>query len=193
MCIACLIIAKDCDTCIQVFGQSQNLKINIDRKLYWIVHFYLDFFCASSEWYSNNQNYEVKQGEQGRVENSTGFQALVCQFLPNLYTNFTKLSNTPLIRQCALICTHSFCILDQGRVFWSPIRTFKMWYLIMHNEFRSTQEVARQNIQVSFYIRSTGLWPNTLIHVSQSLAIIRNAIHILWPFNGILLNCPTPS
>ena len=27
----------------------------------------------------------------------TGSQALVCQFLPNLYTNFTKLSNTPLI------------------------------------------------------------------------------------------------
>ena len=25
-----------------------------------------------------------------------GSQALVCQFLPNLYTNFTKLSNTPL-------------------------------------------------------------------------------------------------
>ena len=30
-------------------------------------------------------------------------------------------------------------------------------YLILRNEFRSTQEVARQNIQVSFYIRSTGL------------------------------------
>jgi hypothetical protein len=42
----------------------------------------------------------------------TGCQTLVCQFLPNLYTNFTKLSNTPLIRQCALICTHSSCILD---------------------------------------------------------------------------------
>jgi hypothetical protein len=28
-------------------------------------------------------------------------------------------------------------------------------YLILRNEFRSTQEVARQNIQVSFYIRST--------------------------------------
>jgi hypothetical protein len=27
----------------------------------------------------------------------------------------------------------------------------------LRNEFRSTQEVARQNIQVSFYIRSTGL------------------------------------
>jgi hypothetical protein len=31
-------------------------------------------------------------------------------------------------------------------------------YLILRNELRSTQEVARQNIQVSFYIRSTGLW-----------------------------------
>jgi hypothetical protein len=30
-------------------------------------------------------------------------------------------------------------------------------YLILRNEFRSTQEIARQNIQVSFYIRSTGL------------------------------------
>ena len=30
-------------------------------------------------------------------------------------------------------------------------------YLILRNELRSTQEVARQNIQVSFYIRSTGL------------------------------------
>ena len=29
--------------------------INIDRKLYWIVHFYLDFFFASSEWYSNTR------------------------------------------------------------------------------------------------------------------------------------------
>ena len=27
----------------------------------------------------------------------SGSQALVCQFLPNLYTNFTKLSNTLLI------------------------------------------------------------------------------------------------
>jgi hypothetical protein len=27
-------------------------------------------------------------------------------------------------------------------------------YLILRNEFKSTQEVARQNIQVSFYIRS---------------------------------------
>ena len=59
-------------------------------------------------------------------------------------------------------------------------------YLILRNEFRSTQEVDRQNIQVSFYIRSTGLWPNTWIHVSQSLAIIRNAIHILWPVTNQL-------
>jgi hypothetical protein len=50
---------------------KKNLKINIDRKLYWIVHFYLDLCCASSEWYSNIQNYEVKQCEQGRVENSS--------------------------------------------------------------------------------------------------------------------------
>ena len=57
-------------------------------------------------------------------------------------------------------------------------------YLILRNEFRSTQEIARQNIQVSFYIQSTGLWPNTWIHVSQSLAIIRNAMHILWPVNA---------
>jgi hypothetical protein len=28
-------------------------------------------------------------------------------------------------------------------------------YLTLRNEFRSTQEIARQNIQVSFYIRST--------------------------------------
>jgi hypothetical protein len=57
-------------------------------------------------------------------------------------------------------------------------------YLILRNEFKSKQEVASQNIQLSFYIRSTGLWPNTWIHVSQSLAIIRNAIHILWPVNA---------
>ena len=38
-------------------------------------------------------------------------------------------------------------------------------YLILCNEFRSTQEVARQNIQVSFYIRSTGLWPNTCVTI----------------------------
>jgi 1,4-dihydroxy-2-naphthoate octaprenyltransferase len=30
-------------------------------------------------------------------------------------------------------------------------------YLILRNELRSIQEVTRQNIQVSFYIRSTGL------------------------------------
>ena len=52
-------------------------------------------------------------------------------------------------------------------------------YLILRNEFRSTQEIASQNIQVSFYIRSTDLWPNTWIHMSQYLAIIRNAMHIL--------------
>ena len=31
-----------------LFSQK-NLNINIDCKLYWIVHFFLDFFCASSE------------------------------------------------------------------------------------------------------------------------------------------------
>jgi hypothetical protein len=56
-------------------------------------------------------------------------------------------------------------------------------YLILRNEFRSTQEIARHNIQVSFYIQSTGLWPNTWIHVSQYMAIIWNAMHILWPVN----------
>ena len=30
-------------------------------------------------------------------------------------------------------------------------------YLILRNEFRSTQEITKQNIQVSFYIRSTDL------------------------------------
>ena len=49
-------------------------------------------------------------------------------------------------------------------------------HLILRNEFRSTQEISRQNIQVSFYSRS---W----IHVSQYLALIRNAMHILWPVN----------
>ena len=58
-------------------------------------------------------------------------------------------------------------------------------YLILRNEYRFTQEVVRQNIQVSFYIRSTELWPNTWIHVSQSLAIIRNTIHILLPMTRI--------
>ena len=50
------------------YFHKKNLKITIDRKLYWIVHFYLDLFCTPSEWCSNNQNYEIKQGEQGRVE-----------------------------------------------------------------------------------------------------------------------------
>jgi hypothetical protein len=59
-------------------------------------------------------------------------------------------------------------------------------YLILRSEFRSTQEVARQNIQVSFYIRSMGLWPNTWIHVSQSFA---NFYPI---YTQILLNCRTP-
>ena len=56
-------------------------------------------------------------------------------------------------------------------------------YLILRNEFRSTQEIARQNIQVSFYIRSDGPLTEYLKHVSQYLAIIRNAMHILWPVN----------
>ena len=66
---------------------------------------------------------------------------------------------------------------------FTPVHSAGYMYLILHNEFRSTQEIARQDIQVSFYIRSTGLWPNTWIHVSQYLAIIRNAMHILWPVN----------
>ena len=44
----------------------------------------------------------------------TGCQALVCQFLPNLYTNFTKLSNTPLIHQCASINMHPFLMYTSG-------------------------------------------------------------------------------
>ena len=41
-------------------------------------------------------------------------------------------------------------------------------YLILRNEFKSTQEVARQNIQVSFYIRS--------INPNNPVAILRFAI-----------------
>ena len=60
-------------------------------------------------------------------------------------------------------------------------------YLTLRNELRSTQEVARQNIQVSFYIiRSMGLWPNTQITqytfcdpLTLPLTRIVNAIHIL--------------
>jgi hypothetical protein len=55
--------APDAAMILRLFSQK-NLKINIDRKLYWIVQLYLHFFCASSEWYSNNQNYEVKQGRK---------------------------------------------------------------------------------------------------------------------------------
>jgi hypothetical protein len=33
--------------------------------------FILIFFCASSEWYSNKPKLWRKQGEQGRVENSS--------------------------------------------------------------------------------------------------------------------------
>ena len=65
----------------------------------------LRFFCE------NSPRIIAASGADPTVL-KTGTQALVCQFLPNLYKNFTKLSNTPLIRQCALICTHSSCILD---------------------------------------------------------------------------------
>ena len=64
---------------------------------------------------------------------------------------------------------------------FTPVHT--AGYLILRNEFRSTQEIARQNIQMSFYIRLTGLWLHTWIHVSQYLAITRNAMHILGPVN----------
>ena len=54
----------------------------------------------------NNPRIIAESGADPAVL-KTRSQALVCQFLPNLFTNFTKLSNTYLIRQCALICTHS--------------------------------------------------------------------------------------
>ena len=60
----------------------------------------LRFFCE------NSPRIIAASGADPAVL-KTGSQALVCQFLPNLYTNFTKLSNTLLIRQCALIVTHS--------------------------------------------------------------------------------------
>ena len=31
---------------IMGLSSQKNLKINIDRKLYWIVHFFLDFFLC---------------------------------------------------------------------------------------------------------------------------------------------------
>ena len=71
--------APDAAMILGLFSQK-NLKINIDRKLYWIVHFYLDSFCASSEWYSNNQNYEVKQGEQGRPQKAKWTKPIRMQF-----------------------------------------------------------------------------------------------------------------
>ena len=68
---------------------------------------------------------------------------------------------------------HIFIFILKRTGTFTPVHS--AGYLILRNEFRSTQEIARQNIQVSIYIRSTGLWPNAWIHVSQSLAIIRNA------------------
>jgi hypothetical protein len=35
--------APDAAMILRLFSQK-NMKTNIDRKLYWIVHFYLDFF-----------------------------------------------------------------------------------------------------------------------------------------------------
>jgi hypothetical protein len=37
--------APDASMILGLFSQN-NIKINIDRKLYWIVHFYLDFFLC---------------------------------------------------------------------------------------------------------------------------------------------------
>jgi hypothetical protein len=81
-----------------------------------------------------------------------------------------------------------------GRIFVSEVilipPSLKISESSSNGSYRNTDEVwwrygisrsCDECIQVSFYIRSRGLWPNTWMHVSQSLAIIRNAIHILWP------------
>ena len=44
--------------------------------------FILIFFCASSEWYSNNQNYEVKQGEQGKSQKVKKTKTLLYAIFP---------------------------------------------------------------------------------------------------------------
>jgi hypothetical protein len=73
LCINWVKTAGSTPDAVMILGlfSQKNLKNNIDRELYWIVHFYLEFCCASSEWYSNNQNYEVKQSKQCRIENSS--------------------------------------------------------------------------------------------------------------------------
>ena len=97
----------------------------------------------------------------------------------NIYLFFNKLRQIiPEIRSERWDLLIFIFILKTTDTF-TPVHSAR--YLILRNEFRSTQEVAKQNIQVPFYIRSAGLWPNTWIHVSQFLAIIRNEIHILWP------------
>ena len=127
----------------------------------------LRFFCENSPWII------AALGADPAVL-KTGCQALVCQFLPNLYTNFTKLSNTPLIRQCALICTHSLCILDQGHVFWSPIRTFKMCIaspILVKGSVNGSQNVycVSDYCQILWHmysgIRSEGRRPNVKWHL----------------------------
>jgi hypothetical protein len=44
---------------------------------------------------------------------------------------------------------------------WPNLCIFWLLFICLYRSWSWTQEVARQNIQVSFYIRSTGLWPNT--------------------------------
>ena len=78
----------------------KKIKIQMNNSIKLTINVNLKIFCE------NSPKIIAASGTDPAVL-KTGSQALVCQFLTNLYTNFTKLLNTPLIRQCALICTHS--------------------------------------------------------------------------------------
>ena len=79
--------------CYIILMGTKKIKIKMNNSIQLAINGNLKIFCAAL-------------GADPAIL-KTGCQALVCQFLPNLYTNFTKLSNTPLIRKCALICTNS--------------------------------------------------------------------------------------
>jgi hypothetical protein len=129
-----------------------NLKINIDRKLYWIIHFYLDLCCASSEWYSNNH-------------------FLGCVFWSPIWTFKMCIASPILVTGSVNGSQNVYCVSDYCQRLWhmySSIRSESRYlffffilkttgtftpvhsavYLILRNELRSTQKVARQNIQV---------------------------------------------
>jgi hypothetical protein len=163
MCIAFLIIAKYCDTCIQVFGQRP-----------------VSFRFFACKILCENYIFHVFSEARDHILilNILFFNKL-WQIIPEVRSEMWDL----LIFIFILKTTGTF----------TPVHS--AGYLILRNEFRSTQEIARHNFRIIFYKQKNEKKLTFLNHLFAldnvfSTKSEEQEVNLVWPNLFLIFDCP---